>query len=94
MSETPRGRFVWHELMSTDPNGAQTFYQKVVGWATAPFGDDGSYTLWMNGQAPVGGVMGATVRSALVRTASAGAAIRSEAAASAANGKNRVMAGA
>jgi uncharacterized protein len=57
MSETPRGRFVWHELMSTDPKNAQTFYQKVVGWTTAPFGDDGSYTLWMNGQAPVGGVM-------------------------------------
>jgi predicted enzyme related to lactoylglutathione lyase len=53
-----RGRFVWHELMTTDPEGAQNFYRSITGWETAPFeGAETPYTMWMNGQAPVGGVM-------------------------------------
>ena len=28
----PRGRFIWHELMTTDPDSAVPFYKKVVGW--------------------------------------------------------------
>jgi uncharacterized protein len=54
---TPRGQFVWHECMTSDPAGAQQFYTKVVGWGTQPWGPDGSYTLWMNGEVPVGGCM-------------------------------------
>lgn len=54
----PRGRFVWYELMTSDPQAAQAFYQDVVGWSTAPFEDAGvPYTLWMNGETPVGGLM-------------------------------------
>ena len=30
-----RGRFVWYDLMTTDPEGAAAFYGKVVGWGTA-----------------------------------------------------------
>jgi uncharacterized protein len=56
-SSTGRGRFVWCELMTTDAKAAQEFYGKVAGWGTAPFGEDGSYSLWMNGEAPVGGCM-------------------------------------
>ena len=53
-----RGRFVWHELMTTDPEGAQKFYRSITSWGTAPFeGSEPPYTMWMNGQAPVGGVM-------------------------------------
>jgi predicted enzyme related to lactoylglutathione lyase len=50
------GRFNWHELLTTDPKAAHTFYEAVVGWGTAPWGTDG-YTMWMSGQTPVGGVM-------------------------------------
>ena len=35
MSETsPRGRFVWYDLMTTDPTGATDFYTKIAGWGT------------------------------------------------------------
>lgn len=56
--KSPTGRFVWYELITTDPQAAQSFYSNVIGWSTAPFeGGEMPYTLWMNGQAPVGGVM-------------------------------------
>lgn len=50
------GRFSWHELMTTDPAAAQGFYKAVVGWGTAPWGNEG-YTMWMSGEAPSGGLM-------------------------------------
>lgn len=28
----PAGRFIWYELMTTDPQGAAAFYEAVVGW--------------------------------------------------------------
>jgi len=31
------GRHVWSELMTTDVRGAETFYDKVVGWTSEPF---------------------------------------------------------
>ncbi|MBK9030730.1 MAG: VOC family protein [Myxococcales bacterium] len=49
------GRFVWYELLTSDPQGAIEFYADVVGWTTEPFGDDG-YTMWVGGQGPLGGV--------------------------------------
>src|SRR5205085_9722746 len=58
-----QGRFVWHELMTSDPAAAQTFYKEVVGWTTSKFGGEGSgmdYTMWMSGQTPIGGVMAFT----------------------------------
>ena len=56
--QSPSGRFVWYELVTTDPEAAQSFYRNVIGWSTAPFeGGEIPYTLWMNGDAPVGGVM-------------------------------------
>ncbi|HKY60459.1 MAG TPA: VOC family protein [Gemmatimonadota bacterium] len=56
--QSPTGRFVWYELMTTDPQAAQSFYTDVIGWTTAPFENaETPYTLWMNGEAPVGGVM-------------------------------------
>lgn len=54
-----RGRFVWHELMTTDPAAAQSFYQDVVGWKTSAMqGMD--YTFWLAGDTPdsmIGGLM-------------------------------------
>ena len=33
-----RGRFLWYDLMTTDPKGAQAFYGKVAGWGLQPWG--------------------------------------------------------
>lgn len=58
MSEIPLGRFIWYELLTDDPAGAQPFYQEVVGWGTSEWDGGGKpYTMWMNGETPVGGVM-------------------------------------
>lgn len=60
MANSERGRFLWHELMTSDTGAAQNFYQNVVGWGTQKWGDgsaDFDYTMWMAGQAPAGGVM-------------------------------------
>jgi predicted enzyme related to lactoylglutathione lyase len=55
---TDRGRFVWYELMTTDPEGAQAFYTKVAEWGTQAFGDAGTpYTMWVGNGHPIGGVM-------------------------------------
>lgn len=51
-----RGRFVWHELVTSDPAAAQDFYKAVVGWKTSKMeGMDYSF-LWA-GDKMVGGVM-------------------------------------
>lgn len=59
MAENGRGRFVWYELMTTDPEAAKAFYTDVVGWGTAPFENASGmdYTMWTKGEAPIGGLM-------------------------------------
>lgn len=58
MAQPWHGRFAWYELMTTDPGAAEGFYTKVVGWGTQPFpGMETPYTMWMNGEQPVGGLM-------------------------------------
>ena len=52
-----RGRFIWHELVTTDPDAAAAFYSKVVPWKTQDSGMP-SYTLWMAGKTQVGGLTG------------------------------------
>jgi hypothetical protein len=52
-----RGRFIWHELVTTDPDAASDFYSKVVPWKTQDSGLP-SYTLWMAGKTQVGGLTG------------------------------------
>lgn len=56
-TQATRGRLVWHELMTNDPEAAQTFYKKVIGWGTQPWEGNIDYTMWMAGDVPVGGVM-------------------------------------
>jgi predicted enzyme related to lactoylglutathione lyase len=56
-NETPRGRFVWYELMTTDSAGAQAFYRKLLGWGTEAW-QGGGYTMWTNQGQALGGVMG------------------------------------
>jgi len=54
----PKGRFVWYELMTSDPDGAKAFYQKVLGWGASPWeGGEKPYTMWMNGEKALGGVL-------------------------------------
>ena len=33
MSDVPAGRFVWCELMTSDPEAAESFYSRVMGWS-------------------------------------------------------------
>lgn len=51
------GRFIWHELMTTDPAAAPAFYGEVVGWTTQAFGGAMDYTMWVADGVPVGGFM-------------------------------------
>lgn len=57
--EAVRGRFVWHELATTDVDAAQSFYTDVVGWGTQPSGQVTGmrYELWTADGAPVAGLM-------------------------------------
>ena len=44
MSED-RGRFVWYDLMTTDPDAAQSFYTTLIGWGTQPWDGPMPYTM-------------------------------------------------
>lgn len=51
-------KFVWYDVMTTDVKAAEAFYSKVVGWRTQDSGMPGqAYTLLMNGDVSVGGIM-------------------------------------
>ena len=51
-----RGRFVWHELLTTDTAAAAAFYPRILPWRTQPSNMPG-YTLFMAGSAQVAGYM-------------------------------------
>jgi predicted enzyme related to lactoylglutathione lyase len=51
-----RGRFVWHELMTTDPQAAGAFYSKILPWKAQPSGMP-DYTVWMSGKSQIAGLM-------------------------------------
>lgn len=52
------GEFVWHELLTTDPEAAKAFYRKVVGWETQDWNQGSmNYTMWKAGEVMIGGVM-------------------------------------
>ncbi|MGC3981542.1 MAG: VOC family protein [Steroidobacteraceae bacterium] len=53
---TVRGRFVWHELMTSDVAAAVTYYKKAIGWTTQPYKGDNSYLMWVAKSGPLGGV--------------------------------------
>lgn len=58
MTDDVRGRWMWYELLTSDPAAATRFYPATLGWATASFDGLGEpYTMWMQGEAPLGGVM-------------------------------------
>ncbi len=49
------GQFLWHELLTTDPEAGARFYSKVLGWNHLPYEGDAGYTMLGNAQGPVGG---------------------------------------
>lgn len=53
-----KGRFIWHELLTTDYRAAADFYTKVVGWTTGlPDGADVYHVLWLANGMVIGGLM-------------------------------------
>ena len=54
------GQYLWHELLTTDPDAGAGFYAKVLGWSRFPYEGDPGYAMLGNAQGPVGGarVMG------------------------------------
>ena len=51
-------RFIWYELMTSDPDAAEAFYRAVVGWEMADAGQPGMrYTILSAGGRGMGGVM-------------------------------------
>ena len=51
------GRFVWHELMTTDTKSAAAFFTKVVGWKTQAWAQDPSYSMFAAASGPAAGLM-------------------------------------
>ncbi|MGE3842569.1 MAG: VOC family protein [Vicinamibacterales bacterium] len=54
---SPRGRFVWHELIAADPESAGRFYARVVGWRTEAWSQDPTYTFFMLDETPKAGLL-------------------------------------
>ena len=52
-----RGRFVWHDLLTTDTAAGIRFYTKVTGWKTQPYAATPGFTLLVGARGPVAGVM-------------------------------------
>ena len=58
MAKNVLGRFVWYDLMTTDPDAAQAFYTKVIGWGTMQWDGPMPYTMWTHApEAALGGLM-------------------------------------
>ena len=53
-----RGRYLWYELLTTDPKAAQDFYTRLIGWGLESWSGTGTpYTMWKRGDTPIGGVL-------------------------------------
>jgi predicted enzyme related to lactoylglutathione lyase len=53
------GQFVWRDLMSTDPEQAETFYRQLFGWSVdaVDMGGAGSYRMIRDGEQQLGGIV-------------------------------------
>jgi predicted enzyme related to lactoylglutathione lyase len=55
--QTAVGRFVWHDLMSTDVEGAKSFYTKLLGWTIEVWKPgEMDYPMILNGDQMHGGI--------------------------------------
>jgi uncharacterized protein len=50
-----QGRFVWHDLATSNTAAAASFYTQVTPWKTQPGDYDPKYTMWVNDGQPLGG---------------------------------------
>jgi uncharacterized protein len=53
----PRGRFVWFDLVTSDPKATLEFYPAVTGWGTTRWDGGMPYIMWTAHGASIGGVM-------------------------------------
>lgn len=55
----PTGRFAWHDLMTEEPEKAQTFYTSLFAWdaRTVDLGEEGTYTMLIRGERSFGGIL-------------------------------------
>lgn len=53
------GIFSWRELITNDTEGSAKFYSELLGWTkdTMDMGGGNSYTMFMNGDRPVAGMI-------------------------------------
>ncbi len=51
------GHFCWNELVTADVAAAKTFYTRLLGWTTEPFGQGMEYTLLKRDNQGIGGLM-------------------------------------
>jgi uncharacterized protein len=56
---TPRGKFIWYDVMTTDTRAAAAFYGDVIGWSAQEhqMSGDGTYTVFSKGPIMVAGLM-------------------------------------
>jgi predicted enzyme related to lactoylglutathione lyase len=52
-----RGRFLWHELLTTDPDAASRFYGGFAGWETMRWEQDSAYRLLATAGVPIAGLL-------------------------------------
>jgi uncharacterized protein len=53
MTDAAPGRFIWYDLLTSDPSGAVPFYTHVIGWTSQPW--QSGYTIFVGSDGPVGG---------------------------------------
>ena len=59
MTEIQGGTFIWHELMSRDPDASERFYRDVVGLEFQSVDvDGGTYRMLLVDGRPIGGLTG------------------------------------
>lgn len=54
---TPKGKFGWYELMTTDTKAAGKFYSDVVGWTTQEMPGEPPYTVFNLGAVGIAGML-------------------------------------
>ena len=57
MAAVTPGRFIWHELLTTDPDAAIPFYERVIGWSMMPWDQDPTYRMFAWNGVPMAGLM-------------------------------------
>ena len=59
--DTLKGRFVWYELLTSDPDAARRFYTELIGWGTTEWGEgEEPYVMWTTdgtSKGSIGGVI-------------------------------------